>query len=273
MLLKIALLVLVLTAGPKAGKTDPPFVEWKSAGKNAETCYVQTEMDGRMRSISVFRYKMSRYRTDIIHAPAEASDSTSALAIRDGAIAGLNGSYFNMTTLVPTTYVKVDGVRVAGTKPNECFRVDGVLAIKGNKIDIFPCDTLSYDSACERYEDAFAAGPVLLQGGKKLHAEWPDKGFFSKYHPRTVVGIDNKGWAYLIVIDGRFKGQGEGCPMEDVVAVCEMLGLRDAINLDGGGSCALWTEGTGVMSHPYDNHRFDHYGQRIVPNIISVKKK
>ncbi|MBR6345973.1 MAG: phosphodiester glycosidase family protein [Bacteroidales bacterium] len=271
MLLKVALLVLVLTAGPKAGKHDPPFVEWKSAGKDAETCYVQTRIGGRMRSISVFRYKMWRHTTKIVHAPAELSDSTSALALRDSAIAGLNGSYFNVTTLVPTTYLKVDGERVAGTRESELYRVDGILATNGRRIDIFPCDTADYDNACRRYKSAIASGPVLLKDGKKVKDSWPNTSFYTKYHPRTIVGTDGKGWAYLIVIDGRFAGKGEGSPIAEAVEICQMLELKDAINLDGGGSCALWTAETGVLSHPYDNHRFDHYGQRIVPNIITVK--
>lgn len=41
-------------------------------------------------------------------------------------------------------------------------------------------------------------------------------------------------------------------------------------NLDGGGSSALWTSTTGVISHPRDNRRFDHEGERTVPNLIAV---
>ena len=49
-----------------------------------------------------------------------------------------------------------------------------------------------------------------------------------------------------------------------------MLGMTDAINLDGGGSTTLWTEKTGVINHPYDNRKFDHDGERSVPNLIVV---
>ena len=53
--------------------------------------------------------------------------------------------------------------------------------------------------------------------------------------------------------------------------VAKMFGLKDALNLDGGGSSTLWTKPAGVVSHPYDNRRFDHYGQRSVPNIVVVR--
>lgn len=45
----------------------------------------------------------------------------------------------------------------------------------------------------------------------------------------------------------------------------------DDTNLDGGGSSALWAKPAGVLSHPCDNKRFDHYGQRRVPNVIYIK--
>jgi exopolysaccharide biosynthesis protein len=50
-----------------------------------------------------------------------------------------------------------------------------------------------------------------------------------------------------------------------------MIGLTDALNLDGGGSSTLWTRSAGVLNHPSDNGRFDHFGQRVVPNIIAIR--
>ena len=47
-----------------------------------------------------------------------------------------------------------------------------------------------------------------------------------------------------------------------------MLGMTEAINLDGGGSSVVWAKETGVINHPYDNKKFDHEGERVVPNLI-----
>ena len=63
---------------------------------------------------------------------------------------------------------------------------------------------------------------------------------------------------------------------ESELCVCDiarLLGLVDALNLDGGGSSTLWTARKGVLNHPYDNHRFDHAGERAVPNCIVVRSK
>ena len=49
-------------------------------------------------------------------------------------------------------------------------------------------------------------------------------------------------------------------------------GLVDALNLDGGGSSTLWTAQEGILNHPYDNKRFDHEGERGVPNCIVIRR-
>ena len=40
------------------------------------------------------------------------------------------------------------------------------------------------------------------------------------------------------------------------------------MNMDGGGSSALWEHSYGVLNHPCDNKKFDHDGERTVPDII-----
>ena len=264
--------MLIWSIAAAAQSEQTPHWNWKKLGKGVEYSAVQTQLFGRTAYITAVRYKMYRHRTRIIHAERREADSTSALGRQFAAVAAVNGSYFNVKTLEPTTYLRLGGKRIADTSPKELFRVDGIFAVdEEGKVAIFPCDTAAYDTACEGYEDAIAAGPVLLQGGKPAKDSWPNTGFFSKHHPRTLMGIDNKYRVYMVVIDGRFPRQGDGASIDETVQIAQMLGLTDAINLDGGGSCALWTPSTGVLSHPYDNHRFDHYGQRIVPNILYIQ--
>ena len=37
------------------------------------------------------------------------------------------------------------------------------------------------------------------------------------------------------------------------------------------GSATMWNVDDGVMNHPYDNSKFDHAGERVVPNALIVK--
>ena len=85
------------------------------------------------------------------------------------------------------------------------------------------------------------------------------------------MGYTSDGWLYLISVDGRFSGKAEGMSIFELRTLCQALGLHEALNLDGGGSSALWTSQDGVISHPSDNHVFDHKGERIVPNAIIVR--
>lgn len=75
----------------------------------------------------------------------------------------------------------------------------------------------------------------------------------------------------MIVIDGRFKGLGEGASIKECSRICSFLGLEDAINLDGGGSSSLWTPGTGVLNYPCDNSTWDHNGERKDPTVFVAK--
>ena len=254
-----------------AASAGGPRWEWRQIDRHCECCTLQTTLFDSPQSISVLRYDPRHHRTLVANDPAEAADSTSAFGERYGALAAINGSYFNMKALTPVTYVKDDRAVEGMTTPDELFRVDGMVCVKGGKVVISRCDTLSYVSGSRRYTEAMAAGPVLLLDGQPARGSWPDEGFYTGRHPRTVIGTGNDGWVYFIVIDGRFSGQAIGTTIPETLAVAQMLGLKDALNLDGGGSSTLWISGMGVVSHPYDNHCFDHSGQRIVPNCILVK--
>jgi exopolysaccharide biosynthesis protein len=106
--------------------------------------------------------------------------------------------------------------------------------------------------------------------GAKIRTHYSSAQFYDKRHPRAAFGTDDEGYAYLVVIDGRFKGQADGASIYETAFICRLLGMTNAINLDGGGSTTLWTEETGVLNHPCDNKTFDHNGERSVPNLIVV---
>lgn len=247
---------------------DGPEWVWQDIGKGAQAGYAQVELFGATQSISAIRFKAARHKVDIVNDPAEMADSTSALAIRHGALGAVNGSYFDVSRLTPATFVKDDGVQEGLTAAAEAYRTDGVVGIRRHHVDIVPCDTSSYGNISKRYREALASGPVLLTGGKPARQAWPKDSFFTARHPRTLVGTTADGWVYLVVIDGRAPGQAAGATIPETVQVAALLGLEDAINLDGGGSSALWSERLGVISHPCDNRKFDHSGQRKVPNAV-----
>lgn len=54
-------------------------------------------------------------------------------------------------------------------------------------------------------------------------------------NPRTMWGQDSKGSFYVMISEGRKVGQ-KGLTAQEQREVCRLLGLKDSINADGGGS-------------------------------------
>jgi hypothetical protein len=86
-------------------------------------------------------------------------------------------------------------------------------------------------------------GPLLLQGGRIVlngAAETFSSGFLSQGAPRTVIGSDGS-QIWLITLEGT---SDSGPTLPETAQVLQSLGLRDALNLDGGSSTGLVMGGT-----------------------------
>ena len=104
-------------------------------------------------------------------------------------------------------------------------------------------------------------GPELVRDGR-LHAT-PRRdgmvhpgdpsfyyGWVHKRNPRTFAGIDSRGRTVLVTADGR-STSSVGLGIAETAAVARALGLRDAMNLDGGGSTTMVVDGA-VINMPSD---------------------
>lgn len=250
--------------------------DWQrtALGKGAESAVGQIQMFGSTQSISIVKYPLRKFRSVMLHSPGDAASATDRLAMDCGAVAAVNGSYFNMKTLEPHTFFSINGRIVGRTPEKELLRSNGVLAFKnrkGSRMEIFEYDSTKVDEVSRKYYSALAAGPILMIDGVDAPFD-AERAFNYTRHPRTFFGWNRvTGEAYMVVVDGRFPGQADGASITELVALCHLLGLTDAINLDGGGSSTVWSAETGVLNHPYDNKRFDHEGCRAIPNIIYIK--
>lgn len=93
--------------------------------------------------------------------------------------------------------------------------------------------------------------PTLLQDGKKLVI--PRK-YANQKEPRTFIGNFSNGDLLFIVIDGRERGHSDGVTLEDAQDKLLEFNVRDAYNLDGGGSSAFYYNGQ-ILNHPSDGHQ------------------
>lgn len=88
-------------------------------------------------------------------------------------------------------------------------------------------------------------------------------GWVHKRHPRTFAGVDGAGRLVLVTAEGR-DTDGLGLSIVEAAEVAEALGLRDAVNLDGGGSTAMVVGGE-LLTDPSDAT-----GERAVGDAILV---
>ncbi|MER5281280.1 phosphodiester glycosidase family protein [Streptomyces sp. NPDC002809] len=75
-------------------------------------------------------------------------------------------------------------------------------------------------------------------------------GWVHKRNPRTLAGVDAAGRTVLVTADGR-STDALGLSIPESAAVARALGLRDAVNLDGGGSTTMVIDGE-VINDPSD---------------------
>ena len=155
----------------------------------AECRRAQIDMFDSRQTVSVVAYPARNFTTEIIQLDGKASP-TSELGKAAGADAALNGSYFNMKTLAPVTFVLIDKQILGRTTPGETMRTNGVIALRdkrGRKMDILRCDTTQYSRIARRYRSALAAGPMLVRDGRSVEYDSEDS-FYARRHPRTLIG-------------------------------------------------------------------------------------
>ena len=130
---------------------------------------------------------------------------------------------------------------------------EGVVAIGEGRAAIYPPKEVLAEP--EEWMDAAVSGwPMLVRNCTALTAtELPGSdGFTRAPHPRTAVGLSEDGTTlYMVVADGRREGV-PGLTLAKLARfMADDLGACSAINLDGGGSSAMWVSDT-IVNKPSD---------------------
>jgi exopolysaccharide biosynthesis protein len=215
-------------------------------------------------------------RFDIVPAGEKTLETTSALAAQAGAVAAVNGSFFNMRAPYGSVnYLRVDGQELApnaydayenGRPRGRSTRQTGAVATYEGALYVLKGDSIERWEQDIEAEDVVTSGPMLLVDGVPEPVVVND--FNQRRNPRTAAGRRADGTVLLVTADGRNK-EAAGLSMIELVQVMMALDCRDAINLDGGGSTAMVVRGE-VVNHPSDNRKFDAAGERPVANAIVV---
>ncbi len=96
-----------------------------------------------------------------------------------------------------------------------------------------------------------SGNPKIVGDGVVLDSEG-DRGDASARHPRSAIGYSQDGnTAYFLVVDGR-STISAGARTSVVGEIIRMAGAWEAVNVDGGGSSALYTDVLGIRNQPSD---------------------
>lgn len=136
----------------------------------------------------------------------------------------------------------------------------------GLRADVFDTEGWTRASPVTWATQIVSGMPILLQGGSIFFDPHEPNGMY-RIHPRTAIGIAaDRATLVIAVIDGRRRGV-PGVTSLEMIPLLEDFGVSDAINLDGGGSSALWIESEGgIVNIPSDGRErtvLNHLGIRI----------
>lgn len=198
-------------------------------------------------------------------------ERTSKVALREGAEAAINGSFFDKNAHSVCFFQKEGAVIDVSQDDVLKTLANGAVEIDGGKLAIVRWDKNIEQNYDKKNCDVLASGPMLVFDGEDCDMTHCNKAFYETRHPRSVVAKMKNGEVWLIAVDGRAKGNAEGMSLPQLQHLVRVLGADDALNLDGGGSTTLWTLPCGVMNCPTDNRKFDHGGERRVANSLLVR--
>lgn len=121
---------------------------------------------------------------------------------------------------------------------------------------------LRWSSGRRHVADSIGGMPDLVDGGINVARRCGAR--LCQRHPRTGVGFRRDGDVLLVVVDGRSR-VSQGMTLRGFAQAFLRLGAVEALNLDGGGSAAMWIAGRGIVSRPSDSS-----GERAVVNAVLV---
>jgi hypothetical protein len=125
--------------------------------------------------------------------------------------------------------------------------------------------------------DLLQAGPLLLQNGRTMIVKGLDPEGFSagasqfdsditsERHPRAAIGVDDQN-IWSVVCDGRTEIEA-GLYLHEFARVLANLGIKDALNVDGGSSATLVKDGK-LLNRPVGKYESFPWGRPIFSAIV-----
>ncbi len=255
---------LALLAGCATTPTDPagtaaPAPRWQAIAPGVELARAAPWPDSVVHVVRIdLREPTLRVA---VTPPAERGAALDAMPSAAAAIVAVNASFFDLR-------FDARGWTVSDGQPwPQPFSVAAS--------PVLACDRLQrcrihFDVPAAPPADWFsvvAGTPWLVRSGR-ARTEADDAGctnLCAREHPRTVVGLDAaRRRLWIVLAEGR-RPPVAGVRLAPLAQWMRSLGVHDAVNLDGGGSSALFVNGRPAMARPANEPE-----QRRVANGLLV---
>lgn len=201
-------------------------------------------------------------------AMGSSTQTTSQTGAAAGAVAAINGGYFNLSDGDSASYVVIDGKEVANPRNNKALTENPKLAphletiFKRTEIRFLEDATGKSMVQIAAHNAAIPEGAKLissLQGGPRLLPKLEDKteAFVRQdadgkeadsingkgNAARTAFGITPDGYAMMVAVAGSGQDpESSGVSLGTLAEVLRRLGCSQAVNLDGGSSSTMWVK-------------------------------
>ena len=191
-------------------------------------------------------------------------ETTSLAAKRNNAILAINGGGFYTEQRNGVQYAQMIGNTVIDGKLVEPFKDDGLFfsGINKNGQVIGTTPQSEEDIMALTPYQGVSFLPVLLKEGIKMPI--PKEWQITK-QPRTIIGKYANDDLIMIVVDGRQNDWSLGVTLERLQDKLLELGVKDAYNLDGGGSTAMYYNGA-LLNRPSEGRE-----RPVVNNILILR--
>ena len=181
-------------------------------------------------------------------------------------VAGVNASFYNMTTGQPMGITYIDGVSFGTSNYDNFFAIlnDGKTAVidyaknLGNYVD---------ENGNSTIWQAAGGSQWLVRDGADVTASATGS-YNTDRHSRTCVGVTADGKVVMMVLDGRQEPFSCGGSMHELAQIMLEQGCVAAINLDGGGSTTYAARQAGTDSVKVINRPSDGSERSISSGLI-----
>lgn len=165
------------------------------------------------------------------------------------ALVAVNGGYFD-GACKSVTFLKIDAlVKAMNSQNRSALGIDGQERISIKRVPA--------GQDWPEMRHAMGGIPrIVVDGQVDVNSEGGSASFINSRHPRTALGMIDDQHAMIVVIEGR-SAASKGMSLKALAQFMISLGAKQAVNLDGGGSTAMYIDprfgdSDGVVMRPSD---------------------